>query len=119
MAGDSLALIETDKASMDFEAQDDGVVAKLLVAEGGGEIECGTPIMVTVEEEGDVASFANFVADASPAAAVESDAGVRQRRTNTWAGAGDRRVGEPGDKKGAEARARAQIDRAPDSSKRR
>ena len=72
VAGDSLALIETDKASMDFEAQDDGVVAKLLVAEGGGEIECGTPIMVTVEEEGDVASFANFVADASPAAAVES-----------------------------------------------
>ena len=74
VAGDSLALIETDKASMDFEAQDDGVVAKLLVAEGGGEIECGTAIMVTVEEEGDVASFANFVADASPAAAAEESA---------------------------------------------
>jgi pyruvate dehydrogenase E2 component (dihydrolipoamide acetyltransferase) len=35
-AGDSLAVIETDKASMDFEAQDDGVVARLLVTEGGG-----------------------------------------------------------------------------------
>ena len=30
--GESLAVIETDKASMNFEAQDDGVVAKLLVS---------------------------------------------------------------------------------------
>ena len=28
-------MIETDKASMDFEAQDDGVVARLLVGESG------------------------------------------------------------------------------------
>jgi pyruvate dehydrogenase E2 component (dihydrolipoamide acetyltransferase) len=61
-AGDSLAVIETDKASMDFEAQDDGVVAKLLVAEGGGEVKCGSPIMVTVEDAGDVGAFANFAA---------------------------------------------------------
>ena len=60
-AGDSLAVIETDKASMDFEAQDDGVVAKLLVVEGGGEVKCGSPIMVTVEDAGDVGAFANFV----------------------------------------------------------
>ncbi len=68
-AGDSLAVIETDKATMDFEAQDDGIVAKILVPEGGGELEVGIPIMVTVEEEGDVASFANFTPDAAPAAA--------------------------------------------------
>ncbi|KAL3765454.1 hypothetical protein ACHAW5_008567 [Stephanodiscus triporus] len=60
-AGDSLAVIETDKASMDFEAQDDGVVAKLLVVEGGGEVKCGSPIMVTVEDAGDVGAFADFV----------------------------------------------------------
>ena len=60
-AGESLAVIETDKASMDFEAQDDGVVARLLVAEGGGEVRCGAPIMVTVEDAGDVSAFANFV----------------------------------------------------------
>lgn len=36
-AGDSLAVIETDKATIDFEAQDDGVVAKILAPEGGGE----------------------------------------------------------------------------------
>eukprot|EP00986_Skeletonema_menzelii_P010944 scaffold5472_cov146-Skeletonema_menzelii.AAC.19 len=65
IAGDSLAVIETDKATIDFEAQDDGVVAKILVEEGGGEVDCGLPIMVTVEEEDDVAAFANFVPDAS------------------------------------------------------
>ena len=63
-AGDSLAVIETDKASMDFEAQDDGVVAKLLVSEGGGEINVGVPIIVTVEEADDVSAFANFVPEA-------------------------------------------------------
>lgn len=75
-AGDSLAVIETDKATIDFEAQDDGVVAKILVPEGGGELNVGSPIMVTVEEEGDVAKFENFVpetsaADAAPTAAAE------------------------------------------------
>lgn len=60
-AGDSLAVIETDKASMDFEAQDDGIVAKILVAEGGSEVAVGMPVIVTVEEEGDVGAFANFV----------------------------------------------------------
>ncbi len=61
IAGDSLAEIETDKASIDFEAQDDGVVAKILVEAGSGEIKVGVPILVTVEEEEDVAAFKDFV----------------------------------------------------------
>ena len=71
-AGDSLAVIETDKATIDFEAQDDGVVAKILVEAGtGGEVTVGAPIMVTVEEVGDVAAFENFsVGSAAPAAAA-------------------------------------------------
>ena len=59
-AGDSLAEIETDKASIDFEAQDDGVVAKILVDAGTADITVGKPIMVTIEEEEDVAAFADF-----------------------------------------------------------
>jgi pyruvate carboxylase len=35
-AGEAIAKIETDKAAMDFEAQDDGFVAKILVAAGQG-----------------------------------------------------------------------------------
>ena len=72
-AGDSLAVIETDKASMDFEAQDDGVVARILVQEGSGELNVGTPIMVTVEEEGDVAAFENFVVDEASSAAPAAE----------------------------------------------
>lgn len=60
-AGDSLAIIETDKATIDFEAQDDGVVAKILIEAQSGEIPVGVPIVVTVEDEGDVAAFKNFV----------------------------------------------------------
>lgn len=63
IAGDSLAEIETDKASIDFEAQDDGVVAKILVEAGSADIACGRPIMVTVEEVDDVAAFADYVAE--------------------------------------------------------
>jgi len=59
-AGDSLAEIETDKATIAFEAQDDGCVAKIIVQEGTSDITVGTPIMITVEEEEDVAAFANY-----------------------------------------------------------
>lgn len=69
IAGEALAKIETDKASIDFEAQDDGVVAKILMEAGtGADIVVGTPIMITVEEAGDVAAFANYVAPAAAAA---------------------------------------------------
>jgi pyruvate dehydrogenase E2 component (dihydrolipoamide acetyltransferase) len=75
IAGDSLAKIDTDKASIDFEAQDDGYVAKLLVKEGTEDVVCGSPIMVTVEEEDDVAAFANFVVEeAAPVVTKEKPA---------------------------------------------
>ncbi|CAB9499125.1 acetyltransferase component of pyruvate dehydrogenase complex, mitochondrial [Seminavis robusta] len=78
IAGDSLAKIETDKASIDFEAQDDGYVAKLLAEAGGSdEITVGVPIMVTVEEEEDITAFADYKAPAAapaPAAPAKEEA---------------------------------------------
>jgi len=73
IAGDAIAKIETDKASIDFEAQDDGVIAKILMPPGTEDVPVGTPIMVTVEESEDVAAFADFVVPeaAAPAAAPE------------------------------------------------
>lgn len=59
--GDAMAEIETDKASMAFEATDDMVIAKILVTEGV-EVKVGQSIMVTVEEAGDVGAFADFEA---------------------------------------------------------
>jgi len=58
-AGDVVAEIETDKATVDFEAQDDGIIAKIFV-EAGSETKVGDPIMVVVEEWEDVAAFKDF-----------------------------------------------------------
>jgi pyruvate/2-oxoglutarate dehydrogenase complex dihydrolipoamide acyltransferase (E2) component len=41
-AGDSLAQIETDKAAMSFDSQEDGYVAKFLVPEGSANVAIGT-----------------------------------------------------------------------------
>ena len=49
-AGDIMAEIETDKATMEFEAVDEGVVGKILVAEGTEGVKVNTPIAVLVEE---------------------------------------------------------------------
>ncbi|GME75703.1 unnamed protein product [[Candida] boidinii] len=70
--GESIAEVETDKASMDFEFQEDGFLAKILVGDGTQDIPVGTPIAVYVEEESDVPAFADFTAaDAGePAAAA-------------------------------------------------
>lgn len=60
--GEPIAEIETDKASMDFEFQDDGYLAKILVDEGAKDLPVGTPIAVFVEDQADVAAFENFTA---------------------------------------------------------
>eukprot|EP00592_Proboscia_alata_P016883 CAMPEP_0194400236 /NCGR_PEP_ID=MMETSP0174-20130528/127095_1 /TAXON_ID=216777 /ORGANISM="Proboscia alata, Strain PI-D3" /LENGTH=507 /DNA_ID=CAMNT_0039196717 /DNA_START=1041 /DNA_END=2564 /DNA_ORIENTATION=- len=76
-AGDVFCSIETDKATMDFEAQDDGIVAKVL-REGSDAVDLpvGTPIAVVVEEMEDVAAFKDFTveveAPAEKAPAVEA-----------------------------------------------
>ena len=42
--GDILAEIETDKATMEFEASDDGYLAAILVPEGANGVPVGTPM---------------------------------------------------------------------------
>lgn len=61
--GDSIAEIETDKATMDWEAQEDGFIAKILAGDGSKDIAVGTPVLVFVEDEGDVAAFKDFTAE--------------------------------------------------------
>jgi len=53
-AGDVIAEIETDKATMEFEAVDEGTMGKILVAEGSEGVKVNTPIAVLVEEGEDV-----------------------------------------------------------------
>ena len=52
-SGDLLAEIETDKATMEFEAVDEGVITKLLVAEGTDGVKVGTVIAMIAGEDDD------------------------------------------------------------------
>ncbi|MDT2075046.1 MAG: pyruvate dehydrogenase complex dihydrolipoamide acetyltransferase [Planktomarina sp.] len=49
-SGDLLAEIETDKATMEFEAVDEGVIGKLLVAEGTANVKVNSAIAILLEE---------------------------------------------------------------------
>lgn len=57
-SGDLLAEIETDKATMEFEAVDEGVIASIAVPEGSDGVKVGTVIAILVEEGEDVATAA-------------------------------------------------------------
>ncbi|PJE34551.1 pyruvate dehydrogenase complex dihydrolipoamide acetyltransferase, partial [Pseudooceanicola lipolyticus] len=49
-SGDLLAEIETDKATMEFEAVDEGTIGKILVSEGSEGVKVNTPIAVLLAE---------------------------------------------------------------------
>jgi len=60
-SGDVLAEIETDKATMEVEAIDEGTLGKILVAEGTEGVLVNSPIAVILEEGEDVASIGDVV----------------------------------------------------------
>lgn len=71
--GDALASIETDKAVVDFEMQEEGYVAKLLFNEGAKDVPLGQAVAIIVERKEDIAAFANYdgsSTSAQPAAAA-------------------------------------------------
>lgn len=68
--GEAIAEIETDKATMDFEFQEEGFLAKILLEGGAQDVPVGKPIAVYVEDSADVAAFEKF----SAADAGEADA---------------------------------------------
>ncbi|OOY23708.1 pyruvate dehydrogenase complex dihydrolipoamide acetyltransferase [Thioclava sediminum] len=55
-SGDIIAEIETDKATMEFEAVDEGVIGKILVSEGTSGVKVNDPIAVLVEEGEDASA---------------------------------------------------------------
>ena len=74
-SGDLLAEIETDKATMEFEAAEDGVIARLLVAEGTAGVKVNTPIALLADDgenltQAAAAPAANGSAAAAPETAV-------------------------------------------------
>jgi len=78
-SGDIMAEIETDKATMEFEAVDEGIIAHIAVEEGTEGVKVGT-IIATLAEEGedaaDVKPMSEGAQDASSAPKAEAKAGV-------------------------------------------
>ncbi|MBO9401721.1 pyruvate dehydrogenase complex E1 component subunit beta [Shimia sp. R9_3] len=66
-SGDILAEIETDKATMEFEAVDEGVIGKILVAEGTEGVAVNTAIAILAEDGEDVSSLEAAAAPAEAA----------------------------------------------------
>jgi len=76
-SGDLLAEIETDKATMEFEAVDEGTVGRILVAEGTEGVKVNTAIAVLLEDgesADDISSTPAQAPAAAPQAAAEPEA---------------------------------------------
>ena len=72
-SGDILAEIETDKATMEFEAIDEGTIAQILVPEGTDNVKVGT-VIATISGEGEEATPAPAPAPAAAPAPAEAPA---------------------------------------------
>ncbi|WP_299302293.1 pyruvate dehydrogenase complex dihydrolipoamide acetyltransferase [uncultured Litoreibacter sp.] len=75
-SGDVMAEIETDKATMEFEAVDEGVIGKILVEEGSEGVKVNTPIAVILEdgESADDIGAASAAPASAPVAATPAAA---------------------------------------------
>ena len=79
-SGDLLAEIETDKAVMEFESVDDGIVGKILVPEGSQGVAVNQPIAILVEDASEIGKISvpdeTRALDEKPKAATEAAAAV-------------------------------------------
>jgi pyruvate dehydrogenase E1 component beta subunit len=73
-SGDVLAEIETDKATMEFEAVDEGTIAKIVIAEGTDGVKVGAVIALIAEEGEDASAVSAPAAKAEAPAAAPAEA---------------------------------------------
>lgn len=69
-AGQAICEVETDKATVTYDATDDGYIARILV--GTGEVKVGQPLMITVEESSSIEAFKSYCLADTTSSAVES-----------------------------------------------
>ncbi|KLP03220.1 putative dihydrolipoamide acetyltransferase [Fusarium fujikuroi] len=77
------AEIETDKAQMDFEFQEEGVIAKILKDAGEKDIPVGSPIAVLVEEGTDISAFEKFSIEDAGGDATKSAAPKKEEKSES------------------------------------
>ncbi|GAY21592.1 MULTISPECIES: pyruvate dehydrogenase complex E1 component subunit beta [Sphingobium] len=85
-SGDILAEIETDKATMEFEAVDEGKIGQIMVAEGTEGVKVGTVIATMAADgagEGGEAAQAPKAAESAPPAAPEAAPALRKAESGT------------------------------------
>lgn len=80
-SGDLLAEIETDKATMEFEAVDEGTIGKILVAEGTEGVKVNVPIAVMLEDGESADDITDAPAPAAAAPATEAKAAAAPAET--------------------------------------
>ena len=98
-SGDIIAEIETDKATMEFEAVDEGTIASILVAEGTDGVKVGT-VIATIAAEGEDASAPAPAAAPAPAPEApkaseepkKADSGTKQLASDKAASVADPEV---------------------------
>ena len=73
-SGDMVAEVETDKATMGFETPEEGYLAKIFIEAGTRDIPIGKLLCIIVEEQEDVAKFADFDANSAAEAAAPAAA---------------------------------------------
>src|SRR5277367_1537361 len=66
-SGDVIAEIETDKATMEVEAVDEGTLGKILVPEGTADVAVNTPIAMILSDGEDASALKNGKSPAAPA----------------------------------------------------
>ncbi len=95
--GDIIAEIETDKATMEIEAVDEGTLAKILVAEGTEGVAVNTPIALMLEEGEDASALdaAPTAPSPPPAAPAAAEAPAPQAAPTPTVEKGDRVFASP------------------------
>ncbi len=89
-SGDVIAEIETDKATMEVEAVDEGTLGQILVPEGTNDVAVNTPIATILGEGEDASASKDGKQAQSPAQSRRAGAG-KDRHGQAAAGAGDAR----------------------------
>ena len=80
-AGEVIAEIETDKATMEVEAVDEGVLAKITVSEGTQEVPVNSLIAVLLEEGEDASGVNEFIAESASVAPVKAEPEIEEKKT--------------------------------------
>jgi pyruvate dehydrogenase E2 component (dihydrolipoamide acetyltransferase) len=79
-AGEVLLEIETDKATIDVEAQEDGILAKIIKPDGSKGVQVGSPIAILAEEGDDLSGAAKLAEDAAGEAPKKSEGGAEESK---------------------------------------